>query len=202
MARKVKDISHEHKSPFVKPDNAGDWDAFARNIASGMSIRHAYAAAYPNSKLESAGASATKLLRHPYVQRRLWELGQKAEVKPVEVLRTLRDQMMADIGDVFQEDGSIDFAELIANGKSRLIKKVKFDKDSGKIVEIEAYSSQAAAVALLKVCGLEQAPRANDADRELLEKQVNKVMETMDLTREQAELWLKDNVPAAAKYIN
>lgn len=185
--------------PEKKPNTAGNWEGFARNIALGMNQTQAYIAAGYSEN--GARQSAAVLVRKPHVQRLLWELGQKADIEPVSVLRTLREQMLADIGDLFDEDGTFDFAAAIASGRSRLIKKIKFDDDTGRIKEIEMYDAQGAAKALLSVCGLEQAPRVNDADKKLLEVQINKVMETMGLDEQQARLWLHDNVPAARKFL-
>lgn len=187
--------------PARKPDKSGNWDAFARNRASGMSLAMSYINAGYNCNMATACRESRRLVKQPYIQQRLWELGQKADVRPVEVLQTLRNQMMADIADFIDEEGNIDMSDVIESGQSRLIKRIKFHKENGKVSEFELYSAQDAAKALLAVCGLEQAPRVNDADKQLIDKQVQKVMDAMSLDEAGAREWIKDNVPTASNLL-
>lgn len=188
--------------PEKKPQTAGNWEGFARNIAAGMNQTQAYVAA-GYSPL-GANRSASKLVKQPYVQKLLWELGQKADIEPIEVLRTLREQMLGSIEDFLDEDGQFTLEFVRGTDKMRLIKQITHDQN-GKIVDIQLYSPQVAAVALMKCAGLEQAPRMNDGDvdrnRQLAMEQLKIVMDRYGLSEADARAWMVEYGTKAAKYL-
>lgn len=49
-----------------------------------------------------------------------------------------------DIAEVFEEDGTFNLKSAKARGVTRFIKSVSFDKDTGKVTKIEAYSAHEA----------------------------------------------------------
>lgn len=58
-----------------------------------------------------------------------------------EVLQGLSRIAEADIAEVFEADGSFNLAEAKARGASKLIKSLKFDKDSGHVVSVELHNA-------------------------------------------------------------
>ncbi len=47
----------------------------------------------------------------------------------------------SDIAEIFEPDGTFDLAAARARGVTRLIKSISFDKDTGRVTKIEAYSA-------------------------------------------------------------
>jgi phage terminase small subunit len=111
----------------------------------------------------SAAVAASRLLRNDKVRERIKELESQSHVSTSEVVGTLASHMRGDVTDALPNDDE-NVKRLKASGVSHLIKKVKFDKETGKMTEIEFYDAQAAARTLGKYKGLEQAARENDAD--------------------------------------
>lgn len=58
-----------------------------------------------------------------------------------EVLQGLTRIADADIADVFEADGSFDLVGAKARGTSKLIKSLKFDKDTGQVVTVELHNA-------------------------------------------------------------
>lgn len=188
--------------PLKKPKTAGNWEGFARNVAAGMNQTQAYIAA--GFSEGGARQCASDLIRKPYVQKLLWELGQKAEIEPIEVLCTLRMHMLGSIEDFLDEDGKYTLKYALGTDKMRLIKHIDHDQD-GNIVNIELYNAQAAAVALIKCAGLEQAPRMNNDDaarmRQIAMEQLKFVMNKYGMSEEDARAWMLEYGATAAKYL-
>lgn len=97
---------------------------------------------------------ASKLLRsvkvREEIQRRLGNHIASSE----EVLERLTSHARADLGKVLEPDGSLDFHAAKLRGQTKLLKKVKYDKETGKLTEIELYDAQAALEKLGKFHGL------------------------------------------------
>jgi phage terminase small subunit len=111
----------------------------------------------------TAAVTASRLLRNAKVQERIKELESESFVSSSEVVGLLASHMRGNVTDTLPDDDPA-VQRLKESGVSHLIKKVKFDKVTGKMTEIEFHDSQAAARTLGKYKGLEQAARENDAD--------------------------------------
>lgn len=144
--------------------------AFARKYAKngGNGVKAYQDAGYKGS-YNVAGVEAHKLLKNPRVQKeieRFVKQDAKADILTAnEVLGGLSAKARADIADVLEADGSFNLAKAKERGKSKLIKSLKFDKDTGKVVGVELYS-------------------AHEAERDLgkFHKLFSERVETVDLT--------------------
>jgi len=119
----------------------------------GNGLQAAKLAGYAGSD-EVLAIVASKLLRsvkvREEVQRRLGNHIASAN----EVLERLTHQARADLGKVLEPDGTLNFHAAKLRGQTKLLKKVKYDKDTGKLTEIELYDAQAALEKLGKFHGL------------------------------------------------
>lgn len=136
-------------------------------------------------------------LRKLNIQRAIAARVADANVQANEVIGTLASQMRGDITELFNEHNGFTIEEIRSKGLGHLIKKVKLRRewedvgeDEAKvpvdIIELEFHSSQAAAVQLCKVLGIEREPAPNDSDakRELARVMLEKRM--VSCTREEA----------------
>lgn len=87
----------------------------------------------------------------------------------------------SDIADVFESDGSFDLAEARKRGTSKLIKKLDFDKDTGRVTKLETYSSHEALRDVGKTHGIfvdktEQEVNLTDADLSRIGEQLLQTM--------------------------
>lgn len=123
--------------------------AFARKYAKngGNGVKAYQDAGYKGS-YNVAGVEAHKLLKNPKIVKeieRFMKEDAKADILTAnEVLGGLSAKARADIADVLEADGSFNLAKAKERGKSKLIKSLKFDKDTGKVVGVELYSAHEA----------------------------------------------------------
>jgi len=108
----------------------------------------AYLVAYPGVKRNSATSNGYRLLHNnaeitELIQLRLSEAAMSAN----EVLMRLAEQARGAHSDYIQEDGTIDVARMVKDGKAHLIKKISYTKGRK---EYEFYDVQAALVQLGK----------------------------------------------------
>jgi hypothetical protein len=194
------------RRPPMKEALTERWRIYCRNRIEGMNRADAYmAAGYECKTKRTAAVCAFQLERRPYAQEYLAELGHKAEVNPINVLRTLNRQMLGDIDACLDELGRFSIDQARELDMTSLIKSITYHKDSGQIEKVEMYCAQSAAKALLPVCGLEQQPRMNDEDsariKQHIEAEVKRLMEKYEWDREKALEFVKEAVPASAKYL-
>lgn len=138
----------------------------------------AYQAVYPTVARLTAASNGYRLLKEnaeiaEYVQQRLTETAMSAD----EVLMRLAEQARGVHSDYIQEDGTIDVARMVKDGKAHLIKKISYTKGRK---EYEFYDVQAALVQLGKhhklfvdrqeVTGKDGGPIEHDYRSELLRK--------------------------------
>jgi predicted transcriptional regulator len=112
--------------------------------------------------------------RHPDFQARIAARCEDAAFLTAdEVIGTLANQMRSDVTDMFTDDGTFDLQALRENRLGHLIKKIKVrrefagkgeEKEPVDVIEIEVHSSQAAAIQLAKIMGLETLPKSNPFD--------------------------------------
>ena len=103
-------------------------------------VQAVFAAGY-NQDYDSACVEASRLLRNAKVRSVVEKHLEKSEMDASEVIERLSDIARADIADVLEPDGSFNIAEAQKRGKSKLIKSLKFDKDTGKVIGLETYSA-------------------------------------------------------------
>ncbi len=157
---------------------------------------------------------AYEILRNPKIRERIEarrrELVRAAQVQTDEIIGTLVSHMRADITDLIDEEGEIDFTAAREAGVSHLVKEYTVRRTTGENGEnvtrtVKLHDSQAAAKALCEVFGLKQEPRPNQTD----ERKRREVRESIEHVRaehgdEAAELFrqslLDDEV--AGKYVN
>ncbi len=192
-------------------------EKFAEGILQGKTQRQAYVeAGYADT--EHSRFNASHAVRRPVVQEYIRERLSGLHATTDEVLNLLADHLRIDIGDFdgcINEDGSLDLKEAKKRGISRLVKKVRSrvvnreDHDGNPIhevnTEIEFHDSQAAAVSLAKILGIQQKPRANEADtekqRQMFRQFVQDAMEKLDMPEDKAAQWVKDNVPVTRDWV-
>jgi hypothetical protein len=92
----------------------------------------------------TAGVTAHRLLKKPKIRLEIERRLGVAVASSQEVLERLTQQARADLGEILEPDGSFDVQRAKRRGKSRLLKKIKYDKDTGKLVELEIHDPQAA----------------------------------------------------------
>lgn len=103
---------------------------------------------------DSLWVTASRLLRRAKVRNEIRRrLGQHI-ASADEVLSRLTKHSRADIAEILNEDGSFDLNQAKRRQQSDLLKKVKFDKDSGRIVEIELHDAAGATKTLAQFHGL------------------------------------------------
>lgn len=124
--------------------------------ANGNATDAARIAGYKGNKI-TLGAVGAENLEKPQIQARLQELQAQAEKKlgarvlsAAEVLAGLTMIAEADVAEVFEPDGSFDLASAKRRGKSRLIKSMAFDKDTGRLTKLELHNAHGAHVDLGK----------------------------------------------------
>lgn len=93
---------------------------------------------------DSAAAIGCRLLRNVKVQAEIKRRLGLAIATPDEVLERLTVQARADLGEIFEPDGSFNWRKAKRRDKTRLLKKVKYDKKTGRLVELEIHDPQAA----------------------------------------------------------
>jgi hypothetical protein len=155
-------MSEDVKDRPLKPSH----DQFAHNFVAngGNGTKAAEDAGFSSgTNGASAAVAASRLLRNVKVRERIRQLEEESGVSAAEVVGTLAAHMRGDVTDALPQDDPFVLRVKDA-GISHLIKKVKFDKETGKLTEVEFHDSQAAARTLGKYKGLEQAPKENDAD--------------------------------------
>ena len=169
----------------------------------------------------SAHAIGSETLEKPEIQRAVQQrIRDITEADKSEVLQLFAAHLRgdpADFADCFLEDGRLDWDKAKARGISRLIKDYDCEPialrlgDEGEIVtryrvKIRFYSSQTSAAKLADIQGIKQQPRQNEHDeqkrRDLALDQLKQVMERLGLERDQAIAWMREHVPAAARWIN
>jgi hypothetical protein len=92
----------------------------------------------------TAGVTAHRLLKKPKIRLEIERRLGVAVASSQEVLERLTQQARADLGEILEPDGSFDVQRAKRRGKSKLLKKIKYDKDTGKLVELEIHDPQAA----------------------------------------------------------
>lgn len=107
----------------------------------------AYMAVYPNASYDTARANAADLLANTNiaqeVQRRIDENAMTAD----EVLARLAEYARAEYAPYVSEDGTVNIAKLVQDGKAHLIKAIK-ETESGR--NYEFYDAYAAIVQIGK----------------------------------------------------
>jgi phage terminase small subunit len=134
-------------------------------VASGNATKAARDAGYRSPNVEGARLLANASIRER-VEARRRELIRAAEVDTQEIIGTLVSQMRADITDLLDEDGEIDFVAARAANVSHLIKEYTVKRTASEAGEsvtrtVKLHDSQVAAKALCEVFGLRQEPRPN-----------------------------------------
>lgn len=100
-----------------------------------------------------ASQNLTKLNIQQYINQLRADAERAATGKilsATEVLVGLTRIAEADIAEVFELDGSFDLASARKRGKTRLIKTMSFDKDTGKLTKLELHNAHGAHVDLGK----------------------------------------------------
>jgi phage terminase small subunit len=118
--------------------------------------------------------TAYRLLRKAKILDKIKERLAEEDVTADEVKKTLASQMRSDVTDLFTEDGGFDLQTIKDRKIGHLIKKIKVRREYERgvgdekipvdVIEIEGYSSQAAATQLSKILGIEQQQKTNDID--------------------------------------
>ena len=162
------------EEPQTKILRDGDWQQYCRLRTSGRNRAVAFREA--GYTYERAGIGGFYLEQQAHVQAYLYELRDKAEVKPLEVLRKLYRQMNGDITDFQDKDGKWDLTYAREVDITDQIKTLTMDTN-GRILHVELYDAQVAAKALLPVCGLQQQPRLNDVDAARMKEMVNSAID-------------------------
>lgn len=100
-------------------------------------------------------------LRKPEIIAFIAELRAEAEKKASGRIMTATEVKVgltriaeADIADVFESDGTFDLQKAKERNVSRLIKTLKFDKDTGRLVHLELHNAHTAHQDMGKVHGL------------------------------------------------
>lgn len=124
--------------------------------ADGNGSEAARIAGYKGNDVTLA-AVAYENLNKPQIQAQIADLRAQAEKKlggrvlsAAEVLIGLTRIAQADVAEVFETDGSFDLASAKRRGVSKLIKSMKFDKDTGRLVSLELHNAHGAHVDLGK----------------------------------------------------
>jgi hypothetical protein len=135
-----------------------------------------------------------------------------ASLSDAEVIGTLADHMRADVTEIFDEDGHFDLQKIRQKRMGHLIRKLKARREwEGKgedatpvdIIEIELYSSQAAAIELGKMKGLYKEPAKNPHDeRDRVERVIAQWMKETGGSRDDAVEHLGKLMPEVGEYIN
>lgn len=187
---------------------------FVRLVMSGMGKTRAYKEAGYSS---ARGSDIKRLWNQPHVQEYVRELRDRAEIKPVEVLKVLRDQMHNDIGDLLDENGHFDYKTARHYGLTRQIKKLKIKERSlytpdGDLEgvettwEIEQYCAQSAAKTLADIIGMKTMPKLHPDDmkelKTLAERHIEEVMRFKGYEdRQQAVEYLIENQLIDPQYV-
>lgn len=141
---------------------------FVEAVMHGKSVSDAYReAGFPGQK--NAGVNGHNKLKTAKIanalERRRSEWLAIANINAKELIGMLTDIATSSIEDVIDEHGRFDHKKAVANGAIRNIKKITQTPHG---TSVEMYSALEAAGRLVKILGLEQAPRVNKADeREL-----------------------------------
>jgi len=118
---------------------------YIRNGGNG--VQAVFAAGYKQGYF-AAGVTAHRLLKSAKIKAMINQVTEaalrKAKMDADEVVERLSDIARADIADVLEPDGSFNISSAKARNKSKLIKSLKFDKDSGKVIGLETYSAHEA----------------------------------------------------------
>ena len=124
--------------------------------ANGNATEAARIAGYKGNDV-TLWAVASENLRKPQVAAFIEELRRDAEKKAsgkilsaTETLVGLTRIALADIAEVFEEDGSFDLQKAKKRNVSRLIKSISFDKDTGLMTKLEMHNAHGAHVDLGK----------------------------------------------------
>lgn len=124
--------------------------------ANGIGVESARLAGYQGDDL-TLRVTAARLLTKANIQRFIQELRSDAEkaasgkiLSATEVLVGLTRIAEADVAEVFEPDGTFDLASAQKRGKSRLIKSMSFDKDTGRLTKLELHNAHGAHVDLGK----------------------------------------------------
>lgn len=97
---------------------------------------------------------ASRLLASVKVRAELQRRLGKSIASADEVLERLTKQSRADIGQILQPDGSFDIKRARQRHQTDLLKKLKFDKDTGRVTEIELHDAKDATKTLAQFHGL------------------------------------------------
>ena len=189
-------------------------ELFVRLVMSGVAKKPASEQAGYKSL---SGAEIARIWNSARVQEYVRELRDKAEIRPIEVLKVLRDQMHADIGDLHDEEGRFDYQRAREYGFTKYIKRLrtkerKLYNRQGElegveiICDVEIHDSQKAAAIIADITGMKTAPKLHPDDmkelRELTEQHIEKVMEFKGFDRrEQAVQYMVENQLVDPKYV-
>ena len=184
----------------LRPERAKKFAA--KFVSNGFSPADAVILCGWTQNRRSAYVIAYRLLENVITQREIKRLMTKDVLTAQDVLVGLSDKAKADIADVLESDGSFDIARAKERNKSKLIKSLKFDKDSGKVVGLELYSAHEAERDLGKFHKLfTERVETTDTNQntQLLLKSIEAIAAREDITTDQAatELYsrLKDEIP-------
>jgi phage terminase small subunit len=182
-------------------------EGYARH---GNATKAAREAGYTHPNVQAAEILRDTKVRERIEARRKQAM-EDAQVHTNEVIGTLVSHMRADITDLMNEDGEIDFQTAQEGGVSHLIKEYSVRRtvnESGESVTrtVKLHDSQTAAKALCDVFGLKQEPRQNLQNAEAKRKEVQESIERIRAVHgdEAAERYrqslLEDDL--AGKYVN
>lgn len=94
-----------------------------------------------------------ELLRHPQICSEIKRLCDPI-ADAQEVLQRMTQYSRASIADVLTDSGSFDLQTAKQKGSDTLIKKLKFDKDTGNVTDLEIHDQKSATETLMKHHGL------------------------------------------------
>jgi phage terminase small subunit len=148
--------------------------------ACGNATEAARIAGYAGSD-EVLGQAGYQNLRHYELIQHIEARIADSDVEANEVIGTLSAQMRADMTGILTPEGHLDIKVIRSKGLGHLIKKIRTkryregkgeDAQTVEVTEVELHNSQAAAVQLCKVLGIERAPRPVDDESMVLESAV------------------------------
>jgi phage terminase small subunit len=159
----------------------------------------------------SAKQIAYETLTKPDLQAYINARRAEAKVSTDEVVGTLVSQMRANPLDMLDDQGRFSVQVARDRGLGHLIKSVTQRTIRGggdeevETVKVELHSAQQAAVQLSRIKGIEQAPRENKADREVIaavNQAVEQLMELHTISRAKACAVLLQHRPDYAPWLN
>jgi len=121
-------------------------------LQSGNGADAARKAGY-SGNADTLSTTAYDLIRHPYVSLQIKRLCDPI-ADTQEVLERMTMYSRSSIADVLNDSGSFDLQTAKNNGSDALIKKLKFDKETGNVTDLEIHDAKDATLQLARVHGL------------------------------------------------